>query len=178
MNEKVDWDSLPTTIEVWVRDTKQLQEGDYACPRCEGTGRVQLGHADPGPNPTVRCGMCGGTQVIRKCKECHTNPIPLNNISNLCNECEDKALQHILDLEKRPEIVCSFPQSEGICGHSELQECNSIGNLVCDINKCEYASSPLTAFIEECIVKKIKGEEYCKTCVDRENCPWNNIEEK
>ena len=154
MAEEIDWENLPTAIDTWVISTKNLPEGIYACPRCGGTGRVQVGHADPGPNPTVKCGMCNGARAIKKCKECRDNPIPANNVLGLCNECENKAMQHILDLEKRTEIVCTFPKESGICAHSEFQECNSDGKLVCDLNGCEYASLPLTS---------VKSEYLCCT---------------
>lgn len=142
MKKKIDWDNLPTLISVWVETIKKLPDGLYACPRCEGTGRVEVGHADPGPNPTVRCGMCNGTRAIKKCKECRTNPIPANSTLGLCDECEKKAMQHILNLEKRVEIVCTFPQWSEMCGHPEFQECNSKGKLVCDLKGCEYANFP------------------------------------
>ena len=154
MTEEIDWDNLPTAIDTWVISTKNLPEGIYACPRCEGTGRVQVGHADPGPNPTVKCGMCNGARAIKKCKECQTNPIPANDVPGLCDECEKKAMQHVLDLERRTEIVCTFPKESGICAHSEFQECNSKGKLVCDLNGCEYASLPLTS---------VKSEYLCCT---------------
>ena len=158
MTEEIDWDDLQSTIKVWIETTERLPEGVYACPRCEGTGRVQVGHADPGPNPTVKCGMCNGARAIKKCKECRDNPIPANNVLGLCNECENKAMQHILDLEKRTEIVCTFPKESGICAHSEFQECNSDGKLVCDLNGCEYASLPLTS---------VKSEYLCCTTNQR-----------
>ena len=176
MTEEIDWNDLQSTIKVWVETTERLPEGLYACPRCEGTGKIQVGHADPGPNPTVKCGMCMGTKKIKRCGKCQKNPVPSDDVSGLCDECERKAMQHVLDLEKRTEIVCTFPKESGICAHSEFQECNSNGKLVCDLNGCEYATLPLTVYPEECIVRQTNGEEYCETCVDKEICPWKNNE--
>ena len=144
MAEKIDWDNLPTTIKVWVETTERLPEGIYACQRCEGTSRVQVGHADPGPNPTVKCGMCFGTRRIKRCGECRENPVPSNSVLGLCKECEDRLMQHVLDLEKRTEIICTFPQWTKMCEHPEFQDSNSDGKLVCNLNGCEYATLPST----------------------------------
>ncbi|MCK5012553.1 MAG: hypothetical protein KAS66_01935 [Candidatus Omnitrophica bacterium] len=162
MTEKIDWDNLPTTIKVWEENTKQLIPGLYACPRCEGTGRVQVGHADPGPNPTVKCGMCMCTKMIKKCGECQENPVPSNSILGLCKECEDNLMQHILDLEKHIEIVCTFQEESETCGHPELQESNSNGKLVCDIKGCEYATLPPTSDEKENINMETKTEDIRK----------------
>lgn len=181
MTEKVDWDNLPTAIDTWIRSTKNLSKGLYGCPRCEATGRIQVGHADPGPNPTVNCGMCNGTRVIKRCGKCQENPVPSDSVLGLCNECEEHLMKDILELEKRVGIVCSFPEEKGICAHSEFQKCNSKGKLVCDPDSCEYANIPLTVYPEECIVRQTNGEEYCETCVDKEICPWkkqNVVEQK
>lgn len=158
MSEKIDWDNLPTAIDTWKVTTKNLPEGLYGCPRCEGTGRVQVGHADPGPNPTVKCGMCNGVRAIKKCKECQVNPVPANSIMELCDECEGKKMQHILDLEKRPEIVCNFPQWITSCPHPVAQETNSDGNLVCDIDVCEYAIKKSTERGDESMEHESKTE--------------------
>lgn len=139
MTKKVNWKYLPTTISVWVETIEELPEGVYACPQCKGTGRIQVGHADPGSNPTVKCDMCSGTQKIKKCVECGTNPVPSNDNSGLCKDCEIDRIDHVLELEKRPEIICKFPNEEGICANYVVQECNSDGKLVCDPKECEYA---------------------------------------
>ena len=142
MTETIDWDNLPTTTKVWVETTERLPEGVYACPRCEGTGRIEVGHADPGPNPSVKCGMCNGVRVIKRCEKCRGNPVPTNSVLGLCKDCEEQLMKDTVELEKRVEIICDFPEEKGICAHSEFQRCNSKGNLVCDPDSCEYANPP------------------------------------
>ena len=175
MSEKIDWDALLRTIEVTVCKTvtEKLPEGLYACPRCEGTGRIQVGHADPGPNPTIRCGMCNGTQKIKKCKVCRENPVALNDKYGMCNECSTKGMEHIIELEKRPEVICDFPQWITQCPHPGLQEFNSDRELVCDLELCEYSQRKLSVYPSECIVRKTNGDAYCLECVDREICPMD-----
>ena len=104
MTEKIDWESLLKTINVWVETAQALPDDLYACPHCEGTGRIQVGHADPGPNPTIKCGMCNGTQIIKKCHTCQINPIPSDSRSCMCNKCETERLEHLMNIEKHTEI--------------------------------------------------------------------------
>ena len=177
MTENIDWDSLKKSIKVWVKTNQALPDDLYACPRCEGTGRIQVGHADPGPNPTIKCGMCNGTQMIKRCFTCRENPISSSSRSGVCDECETKRLEHLVEIEKRPEVICIFPKGRTQCPSPEHQEFNSDGNLVCDLELCEYSCRKRGVYPAECIVKMTYGEEYCKTCVDREQCPWKEDSE-
>lgn len=177
MTEKIYWDSLQKSIEVWVKTIQALPDDLYACPRCEGTGRIQVGHADPGPNPTIKCGMCNGSQMIKKCNICQENPVPSNDRACMCHECNEKYLNRVLEFEKRPEIVCNFPQLAVKCPTPDLRETNSNGNLVCDLELCDFAQRKYGVYPEECIVRMTNGDDYCiNECVDREICPMNKAE--
>jgi len=139
MSEKVDWNSLSTTLKSYTTITKKLPAGLYACPRCEGSGRIPLGTRHVGPHPTIMCGMCQGTRIIKRCKICKENPIPHNIPSGMCYECTKARMKHLIELEYRPEIICNFPQWTMNCPNPELQEQNSKGNLVCSLDDCEYS---------------------------------------
>jgi len=81
-----------------------------------------------------------------------------------------------MEIEKRPEVICISPTERGQSPNPEHQEINSDGNLVCDLELCEYACRKYGVYPAECIVKITNGDEYCKTCVDREQCPWKEEE--
>lgn len=136
MNEKIDWESLDTTIKVCTPVIKELPEGLYRCPRCNGKGRIEIG---ANRRPTFMCGMCGGSGTIKKCKSCKDNPVASTDSMGLCNECAHARMDFLLELENRPEIICNFPQWTENCPNPHLQEANSKGNLVCGLELCEYS---------------------------------------
>jgi len=178
MFAEINWDLLETTIQVCVPTTETLPEGIYACPRCEATGRIEIGCRDPGPNKTLRCGMCNGTRKIKKCKMCQEKPVPFNDNLGICEICSKKYMDHILELEKRPEIICNYPDSAAQCPTRTLQEHNSNGHLVCDLDSCNHAQRMYSVYPSECIVRKTNGDDYCiYECVDREFCPMNKAGE-
>ena len=178
MTEKIYWDNLPTTIRVWVETTETLPEGVYACQRCKGTGTIQVGHADPGPNPAVKCGMCNGTQRIKKCKVCKENPVAVNERFRVCSSCSKKYMDHLSELEKRPEVICEFHNGAKECSTPELQEQNSNGHLVCDLESCQYAHRMYSKIASECSIRDKKGDDFCiRECLIREDCLMNKAGE-
>lgn len=169
MTEIIDWGSLERTIERHTTFTEKLPEGLYACPRCGATGRILLGSRPTGPHPTAMCGMCRGTRIIKRCKDCKENPIPHNDSVGLCNECAHKRMDHLLELDKRPEIICNFPQWTMNCPNPELQEQNCKKALVCGLESCQYSHPPAPLSPEKCEVIKT-NPNYCKVCIHKDFC--------
>ena len=108
MNKKIS--ELKKEITV-IKTTEEivevkLPEGVYACPRCNGEGKVEIGHRDgwigevniTGAIMSI-CGMCNGTQAIIPCSECG-NFMPNNSHNRkykICFKCYTE--QHIKKLK-------------------------------------------------------------------------------
>lgn len=163
MPEKIDWNLLEKEIKCYTVITKKLPEGLYACPRCEASGRIPLGNRD------MMCGMCRGSRIIKRCKSCKENPIPYSDQWGLCDVCQQKRMKEIIELEKRPKIVCNFPQWTTNCPNTTLQEKNSKGELVCGLDLCPYSHPPVPLSPDTCDVKKIIPD-YCGFCIHKKHC--------
>jgi len=92
-NDKIKWDKLETkrTVEIITRtyEEKQLLEGVYACPHCYGSGKAVIGHSFRDGDIYTQCEMCKRTGEIKKCPECNINPIPNDNCTIRCLDCQE-----------------------------------------------------------------------------------------
>lgn len=103
MSNKIDWSKLSKIRTVkkvtTTYEEKQLPEGVYACPQCEGSGRVMTVHSMFGPHQYGKCGMCNGTGEIIKCETCNTNPVP-NNANwyfyPICHDCHNIKIKKLI----------------------------------------------------------------------------------
>ena len=88
--ENIEWDKLEKTRVERVVSTKfiekHLPEGVYACPHCDGSGKIMEIHRFRPPHKYMECGMCMGTGEIRKCHICNINPVP-NIEKQECIDC-------------------------------------------------------------------------------------------
>ena len=89
-----DWVNLKKTRIVKhvnvTYEEKQLADGVFVCPRCDGEGRVMTVHRFNPPHGYGRCGMCKGQGEIMKCVSCD-NPVPISEIN--CLDCRNTILK-------------------------------------------------------------------------------------
>ncbi len=98
--EKIDWNNLnkKRTVEILNKPTyieKQLPDGVYACPHCEGSGKVVIGHSFLYGDIFAKCGMCKGCGEIQKCLQCNINPIPNDDSTTICRDCNEIKMQKL-----------------------------------------------------------------------------------
>ena len=99
-----DWVNLKKTRIVKhvnvTYEEKQLADGVFVCPLCDGEGRVMTVHRFLPPHGYGRCGMCKGQGEIMKCTSCDS-PIPVSEIDRSCAPCFMRLKSSIEEFEER-----------------------------------------------------------------------------
>jgi DnaJ-class molecular chaperone len=110
MDNNIIWETLQKsrTVTETIHYEKELPEGVYACPNCQGSGQSMSVHRTFGPHGYSKCGICAGTGEIIKCDNCKTNPVPNNPnwfFYPICHVCNDlKLKQHLKELTDKEKI--------------------------------------------------------------------------
>ena len=99
--KNTEWDKLETRRTEEITTTtyteKILPEGVYACPHCNGTGKAEIGYSFRDGIIYTTCGMCKGTGEIRKCTQCNINPIPNDDNTSRCYNCNKVYYKQLTD---------------------------------------------------------------------------------